>query len=193
MTINYTIQDADGDQSSSTLTLTVAADSTPTVSVTDGTVDEKGLVDGSGELADPALNSDTSETTTGTFTITTGGDTLASLVVGGVDVTAGGVVNGTYGVLTVTNTAGNYTWSYTLSDNTLAHTDTVVDADSDRGADDQVFDNFSVDVTDRTATMPSSTPSTSPSTTTAQQRLRQRHCFCPMLRGDPSRDFSTLT
>ena len=129
VTINYTIQDADGDQSSSTLTLTVAADSTPTVSVTDGTVDEKGLVDGSGELADPALNSDTSETTTGTFTITTGGDTLASLVVGGVDVTAGGVVNGTYGVLTVTNTAGNYTWSYTLSDNTLAHTDTVVDAE----------------------------------------------------------------
>ena len=62
--------------------------------------------------------------------------------------TAGGVVNGTYGVLTVTNTAGNYTWSYTLSDNTLAHTDTVVDANSDRGADDQVFDNFSVDVTD---------------------------------------------
>ena len=53
-------------------------------------------------------------------------------------------------MLTVTNTAGNYTWSYTLSDNTLADTDTVVDADADRGADDEVFENFSVDVTDWT-------------------------------------------
>ena len=124
--------------------------------MSDGTVDEKGLVDGSGEVADPAPNSDTSETTTGTFTIATGNDTLGTLEVRNslgvfVDVTAGGTVQGTNGVLTVTNTAGVYTWSYTLSDNLLSHTDTdsVTDGDSDRGVADQVAgEAFAVRVTD---------------------------------------------
>ena len=37
---------------------------------------------------------------------------------GGIDVTAGGTVNGVSGVLTVTHTDGMYSYSYTLSDNT---------------------------------------------------------------------------
>ena len=75
---SYTITDGDGDTSTATVSITLAADSVPSVTVSDGTVDEKGLVDGSGEVADPAPNSDTSETTTGTFTIATGNDTLGS-------------------------------------------------------------------------------------------------------------------
>ncbi|MDR7225439.1 VCBS repeat-containing protein, partial [Aminobacter aminovorans] len=47
----YTIKDGDGDVSTATVSLTLAADSTPTVTVTDGTVDEKGLANGSGEVA----------------------------------------------------------------------------------------------------------------------------------------------
>ncbi|WP_344854492.1 Ig-like domain-containing protein, partial [Aminobacter aminovorans] len=50
----YTIKDGDGDVSTATVSLTLAADSTPTVTVTDGIVDEKGLANGSGEVANPA-------------------------------------------------------------------------------------------------------------------------------------------
>ena len=161
--IDYTMQDGDGDPSSSTLTLNVAPDSIPSVSVTDGIVDEKGLADGTGELADPALNSDTSETTTGSFSITTGNDTLQSLKIEDkdgnlVDVTNGGVVNGDYGVLTVTGPGGGYTWSYTLSDNTLNHTNTSTDLiPGDRGLADQVTDAFTVIVTDSDNTQGSDT------------------------------------
>ena len=56
VTISYTIRDADGDEFSSTLTLTVAPDSVPTVSVVtvDGLVTEAALPDGSGIDAAPA-------------------------------------------------------------------------------------------------------------------------------------------
>src|SRR5690606_7676118 len=52
VTFDYTIKDGDGDISTATATITLLADSVPTVTVTDGVVDEKGLVDGSGEVAD---------------------------------------------------------------------------------------------------------------------------------------------
>ena len=160
----YTIKDGDGDVSTATVSVTLAGDSTPTVTVTDGTVDEKGLPPrggepaGSGEIADalPNNNSDTSETTTGSFTYTTGGDTLSKLEVQNgvgtwIDVTAGGTVAGANGTLTVTNTAGSYTWSYTLADNLLTHDDTIVggDGDSNRGtADQKPGEAFLVRVTD---------------------------------------------
>ncbi|WP_432288653.1 tandem-95 repeat protein (plasmid) [Aminobacter sp. BA135] len=153
----YTIKDGDGDVSTATVSLTLAADSTPTVTVTDGTVDEKGLVNGSGEVANPAPDTDNSETTTGTFTVATGSDGLAKLEIQDKDgvwqnVTGGGTVQGANGVLTVTNTAGTYSWSYTLSNNLLSHDDNAlsgVDGDSDRGAADQKpGDNFQVRVED---------------------------------------------
>ena len=143
----YTIVDGDGDKSEATVTISLATDSIPTVSVTDGVVAEAALSDGSDPLS-PA------ETTTGEFTVTTGNDS-GTLYVQDKDgdwisINSSGdtVVDGQYGVLTVTAGVSGYTWSYTLSDNTLDHTDTVVDADSDRGADDQVFDNFATKVVD---------------------------------------------
>ncbi|MCK7474084.1 MAG: hypothetical protein MZV49_12410 [Rhodopseudomonas palustris] len=111
------------------------------MSVTDGTVDEKGLSNGSASAG-------SSETTTGSFTIATGNDTLGSLEVKNasgiwVNVTSATTgspvtVAGANGVLTVTSDgAGHYSWSYTLTQNLLSHDDTVVDGDGDRGAADQ--------------------------------------------------------
>jgi VCBS repeat-containing protein len=147
-TVLYTIRDADGDESQATLSITVAPDSTPTVSTPD--------LDGDGDVVWESALADGSGggtlTTSGQFTITTGNDTLQLLEVQDKDgnwiaITGNNtLVNGDYGVLSV-NPDGS--WQYTLSDNTLDHTDTsVVDGDPDRGAADQVLDPFQVRVTD---------------------------------------------
>ncbi|MGN3972958.1 beta strand repeat-containing protein, partial [Tsuneonella sp. SYSU-LHT278] len=152
----FTVTDADGDSVTKTVNVTLQPDSVPTLSVTDVTVDEKGLARGSGEYADhfgmsEDLNSDTSETATGTFTINTGNDSLEALEVQAangtwVDVTAATmavpvIVNGTFGTLTVTSDgAGQYSYSYTLTDR-LGH--------STPGAGETLpGDSFAVRVTD---------------------------------------------
>ncbi|MDP3674869.1 MAG: tandem-95 repeat protein [Novosphingobium sp.] len=150
----YTITDADGDAVTRTVSVTLQPDSVPTLSVTDVTVDEKGLPKGSGEFADgnSANNSDTSETSTGTFTITTGGDTVQAVEVQAangmwINVTAATVgspviVTGANGTLTVTsNGLGSYSYSYTLTQNLANHTV--------QGAGDTLpGDSFAVRVTD---------------------------------------------
>ncbi|AEH87097.1 Hemolysin-type calcium-binding region [Mesorhizobium opportunistum WSM2075] len=162
---DYTIKDGDGDTSTATVTITLLTDSTPTITVTpDGgtplvnataVVDEKGLPTGTGELADhnAGNNSDASETTAGTFNITTSGDTLQALVIidkngNPINVTAATVavpivVHGTNGDLTVTSTGGVYSYSYTLAHN-------VANADPNQiGAADQATgEHFAVTVTD---------------------------------------------
>ncbi|MGQ7247185.1 retention module-containing protein, partial [Halomonas sp. V046] len=141
--IDYTITDGDGDTSDAVFTVTVAEDSEPTISVPDtspGTaggqfsVSESGLEGGSAEGSN-------SQTTTGTLAITTGGDTLQSLVINGVNVTAGGTVDGDYGTLTVTESDGEYSWSYTLDGNTEDHTEQGTGADG-------LQDAFAITVTD---------------------------------------------
>ncbi|MDH5514339.1 MAG: retention module-containing protein, partial [Gammaproteobacteria bacterium] len=118
-------------------------DSIPDLNVTyisgfPGTVDEAGLTNGS-------RSNDGSATTSGSFTIDTGNDQLATFEVqdqagNWIDVTAGNVlVQGVNGVLTVTLNNGVYNWSYDLTTNLTTHTDTdLQDGDSDRGAADQV-------------------------------------------------------
>ncbi|MCD6527108.1 MAG: type I secretion C-terminal target domain-containing protein, partial [Desulfuromonas sp.] len=110
---------------------------------TDGVVDEAALSDGSDSISP-------NETTTGTFTITTGNDSGTLSVENASDawvpIAASGatIVDGDYGTLTVTGDgSGNYSWSYTLSDNTLDHTNTTA-----VGPADQVFDNFATRVID---------------------------------------------
>ncbi|WGD49482.1 VCBS domain-containing protein [Bradyrhizobium sp. CB1650] len=125
--LNYTMTDADGDQSSSTLTITITgADATAAATVVtaqatgpDATVSEAGLPTGSGSG---------SATTTGTFTISAS-DGIKDLVVGGTTFTlaqiqafasTNGVVNTGEGVLTLTSytgdgLSGTVSFSYTLS------------------------------------------------------------------------------
>ncbi|TGS13932.1 hypothetical protein EN852_016055, partial [Mesorhizobium sp. M2E.F.Ca.ET.209.01.1.1] len=158
VSFKYTITDGDGDKSEATATITLVTDSTPTITVTptggepavdaQAVVDEKGLPAGTGELADPAPNTDNSETTTGTFNISTGGDTLQKLEIADkdgnlVDVTSGGTVQGHNGDLTVTLNGGVYSYSYTLANNV-----TNADPTKTGAADQAIGENFAVTVTD---------------------------------------------
>ena len=127
------------------MTITLLPDAVPTISVTgDQSVNEAGLParagesEGSGEAAAAAVNNDPSETATGTINVNTGGDTVGSLFINGVNVTAGGTVDTAAGLLTVTFSGGVYSYSYLLQDNTLntaGSTDTfnvtVTDNDGD--------------------------------------------------------------
>ena len=113
----------------------VPENATPTVSVTDGEVDEAALDAGSNAAS-------SAETTTGSFNIATGVEALGSLTVGGQDVTDGGTVAGQYGALTVTAAGGAYSWTYTLS-SAAGHSE----ADS-TGTAEGIAENFAVIVAD---------------------------------------------
>ncbi|MEG3155927.1 VCBS domain-containing protein, partial [Sphingomonas sp. RB1R13] len=154
-TFGYTLTDGDGDQSPSTLTISIG-NATPTVHIPaageGGTsVSEVGLgahlayggsttlPAGSGEIADgiPGNNSDTSETsTTGTISFTPG-DSPAVVTIGGVAVTgANQTFAGTYGTLTIDSysASGTITYHYTLNVSTNGNT---------------TADHFAVIVTDK--------------------------------------------
>ncbi|MFG6179181.1 Ig-like domain-containing protein, partial [Halomonas sp. THAF12] len=117
--IDYTITDADGDTSDARLHVTVNEDSKPVLSSlegSDGVVDEAGLLSGS-------RAGDGSNVTSGTFGATVGGDAPASLTINGVNANDGGVFEGEYGTLEVTdNGNGEYGWVYTLAENSTEHT-----------------------------------------------------------------------
>jgi VCBS repeat-containing protein len=138
----YTITDGDGDSSTATVTVSLVADSIPTVSVTDASVSEAGLPAGSNAASN-------SETATGTFAIATAGDSLASLVINGVNVTNGGTVTGASGTLTVALAGGSYSYSYTLTNNTSGDATTdqfqVVATDSDG---DAASDTLTINIVD---------------------------------------------
>ncbi|MAR71257.1 MAG: hypothetical protein CME78_03395, partial [Halomonas sp.] len=153
--IDYTLTDGDGDTASSTLTVTVAADSTPTIdpsgpdgdpTTADGaySVQEAGLDGGAGQS--PGSNAaSNSETTDGQFKSSTGNDDLARYEVKDKDgdwvpINANGTtVTGDYGSLTV-NTDGS--WSYTLTSSASQ------DDKGKTGLDDSVPETFGVRVVD---------------------------------------------
>ncbi|MDK2759777.1 MAG: DUF5801 domain-containing protein [Sphingopyxis sp.] len=136
----YRITDRDGDTSTATVTVTLATDSVPTINVgADNSVEEAGLPIGSNAASN-------SETATGSFALTTGNDSVGSLVINGVDVTAGGTVTTSIGTLTVTLTGGTYSYSYTLTSNTSGNntsdgfTVVLTDSDGDAATDTLVID-----------------------------------------------------
>ncbi|KJZ16923.1 hypothetical protein TW86_05950, partial [Halomonas sp. S2151] len=141
--IDYTITDADGDTSDAVFTVTVAADSTPTVSVPDESPDAEGGQFSVSEAGLPGGSAagDGSQSTGGSLPITTGGDSLASLVINGQNVTGGGTVEGDYGTLSVSVSDGEYRWSYTLDGSTQDHT-------SQGTGGDDLADQFAIVVTD---------------------------------------------
>ncbi|MBY5942920.1 retention module-containing protein [Halomonas sp. DP5N14-9] len=153
--IDYTLTDGDGDTASSTLTVTVAADSTPTIdpsgpdgdpATADGaySVLEAGLDGGTNQPAGSNAASN-SESTSGQFQSSTGNDDLARYEVQNsdgdwVEINANGTtVAGDYGTLTV-NTDGS--WLYTLTDN-VTHSGT-----NQTGLDDSLAETFGVRVVD---------------------------------------------
>lgn len=110
-----------------------------------GVVDEAALDGGEGGGGQPGSNpGSNAERTSGTLIINSpdGIGRIEVLDAGGnwVNVTGGGTVQGAYGVL-VFDAAGN--WTYTLTDNSLDHSNPNA-----IGAADQLFDNFSVRVFD---------------------------------------------
>ena len=145
----YTLTDGDGDTSLATLTLTInGTDDGVTITGIgaaggDETVDEDDLADGSSPNA-AAL------TQTGTFNISAP-DGFNGLTIGVIPVVTNGVVTipalaipTTYGALKITNVdlvTGVVSYSYTLSDNTLAH------GPANNG-ENFVLDNISVVLTD---------------------------------------------
>jgi VCBS repeat-containing protein len=130
----------------STPSLTVVfLDQSGTVVTGPGVVDEEALNGGEGGGGKAGSNpGSTAESTSGSLVITSpdGIDRVEVLDVNGnwINVTAGGTVQGAFGVL-VFDGAGN--WTYTLTDNSLDHGNPNA-----TGADDQIFDNFSVRVFD---------------------------------------------
>ena len=146
--LNYTMADADGDRDDATLTINLKG-SDDGVSITgiglvggDEIVDEDDLPDGSSPVPGNL-------TQTGSFTITAP-DGVDDLLIGGQSVVTDGVVTlppafaTTYGMLTITSvnlTTGVVSYSYTLSDNTLAH------GLANNGEND-VFDTIDVTLTD---------------------------------------------
>ncbi|NIC04219.1 retention module-containing protein [Billgrantia bachuensis] len=142
--IDYTITDADGDTASATLTVTVAPDSEPTIAINadSASVDEAGLPSGSAA-------GDGSHATQGTFVANTGNDGLASLVINGVNVTAGGTVQGEHGTLVVTLVDGSYSWTYTLDGatdgDTTSDSFSLVVTDSDGST---ASDSLNIDIVD---------------------------------------------
>ncbi|MBL0925063.1 MAG: tandem-95 repeat protein, partial [Sphingomonadaceae bacterium] len=133
VTFQYRITDGDGDTSTATVTITLAKDSVPFIEIGgDRDVAEAGLPARGSEPAgsDSASNS---EIATGTIALGTGNDSIGSLVINGVNVTSGGTVTGASGTLTVTLVAGEYGYSYTLTDNTSG---------------DATIDSFAVVLTD---------------------------------------------
>ncbi|MBY6127086.1 VCBS domain-containing protein, partial [Qipengyuania aquimaris] len=139
VTFDYSITDGDGDVSTATVTITLLPDSTPEITIEGADiVYEAGLGARGSEPAGSDEASD-SEFTGGIFNLNTGGDTVASLVINGVDVTGGGTVTTARGVLTVTGSGSDYTYTYELTDNTLSDPDsdsfTMVVTDSDGDTD----------------------------------------------------------
>ncbi|MFZ5734794.1 MAG: DUF5801 repeats-in-toxin domain-containing protein, partial [Pseudomonadota bacterium] len=182
----YQIVDGDGDSDVATLTITInGTDDGVTIGDIaavggDTVVDEKGLPassgsEGSGEAAIAGPNTDQSETNTGTFSFSTP-DGFGALIIEGQTITLSQLQNSagtpvvitggtTLGILTIigfagTAAGGTVTYRFTLLDNTTTHTDTdnnVSDGDSNRGADDQAFVSYSVQVLDEDATPDSAT------------------------------------
>ena len=140
----YTLKDKDGDTDQATLTINVG-DDRPTVHVPtiDGqtTVYEKGLPQGSGELADgnSANDSDKSEKVSGTITYTEG-DAPASITITDKDgkavtVVAGATIVGADGTLHIDSVSGgNINYTYTLTTNTSG---------------DATHDDFKISITDK--------------------------------------------
>ena len=137
---SYAISDTYNAEQTSALTITiVGTNSFPSVTVvygTDGVVNEAGLLFDGGDEPNPA-------TASGALDIMSGKDVPITVEIGGIDVTGGGEVPGTYGELEIAIVDGVYQWSYTLT-SSAPHTN----PNNIGSADQFPEDAFDVVVTD---------------------------------------------
>ncbi|QPC91687.1 S-layer family protein [Mesorhizobium sp. INR15] len=155
----YTIKDGDGDTSHATLTIAIGdaiptvGDLTPDTGGGDTIVNEKGLPatsgsEGSGELAAPGADGDTSEHNTGTFSITSP-DGIGSITVNGQVITAAALANSAAVHIDVTTPLGNTLTITGFSAGQVSYTYTLLDNETHPAAGtDSIFDNMTVTVTD---------------------------------------------
>uniref|UniRef100_UPI001184DF33 DUF5801 repeats-in-toxin domain-containing protein n=1 Tax=Mesorhizobium amorphae TaxID=71433 RepID=UPI001184DF33 len=158
----YTIKDGDGDISTATLTIGVADNGTLITNLTpaagggDATLSEANLSDGSS--SNPAAL-----VQTGSFNVFAP-DGIQSVQIGGTVLTiaqlgaassaspiaiSGNPAYGSLEIIGFDSGSGEITYRFTLTDNTLTHTNITADATpGDRGTDDPVFANYTVTVTD---------------------------------------------
>ncbi|WP_197707326.1 VCBS domain-containing protein [Sphingobium sp. LB126] len=156
---SYTITDADGDTSTATLTITInGADDGITITGLNGTPGVEGaeVVVLESHLADGSAPDAAALTHVGSFGVN-GADGISTVTIGGVTVLANGafvagqVVTTPVGTLTITGftatasqggvpTAGTFSYSFVLTDNSLAH---------DAAGADSIFQSFAVVATDR--------------------------------------------
>ncbi|AMK22831.1 MULTISPECIES: Ig-like domain-containing protein [unclassified Sphingobium] len=156
---SYTITDADGDTSTATLTITInGADDGITITGLNGAPGIEGaeVIVLENDLSDGSSPDAAALTKTGSFGVN-GADGLSGVTVGGVSVLANGafvagqVVTTPVGTLTITGftatatqggvpTAGTFTYSFVLTDNSLGHSGAGVDS---------ILQSFAVVATDR--------------------------------------------
>ncbi|MCG7507752.1 DUF5801 repeats-in-toxin domain-containing protein, partial [Mesorhizobium retamae] len=161
-TFTYVLKDGDGDTSAATLTISLRDNGTSITNLTpaagggDATVWEANLSDGSS--SNPAAL-----VQTGTFNVSAPdglqsvqiGNTILTLAALGTASAATPIAisgNPAYGALEIIgfdSATGQISYRFTLTDNTLTHTNTTADATpGDRGTADPVFANYTVTVTD---------------------------------------------
>ncbi|WP_166644591.1 retention module-containing protein, partial [Halomonas ventosae] len=138
-TFGYTLTDADGDESTASLTITIdgQTDGPPTIVVED--------VDGSLTGADNNVVEATGNTVSGTATVTAEAG-IATLTAGGQDITNASATNpvtlaGSFGTLVITGfdaATGVISYDYTEDGNAEDHS----------GGDDSIVDSFGLVVTD---------------------------------------------
>ncbi|TPL69277.1 Ig-like domain-containing protein, partial [Mesorhizobium sp. B2-3-15] len=131
------------------------ADLTPSVGGGDTTVNEKGLpassgAEGSGELAAPGTDGDTSEHNTGTFTITSP-DGIGSLTIAGQVISGAALANSASAPIEITTPLGNTLTinGYDASTGQVSYSYTLVHGAVHPGpGTDSIFDDMTLTVTD---------------------------------------------
>ncbi|MBZ9744918.1 VCBS domain-containing protein, partial [Mesorhizobium sp. CO1-1-7] len=131
------------------------ADLTPSVGGGDTTVNEKGLpassgAEGSGELAAPGTDGDTSEHNTGTFTITSP-DGVGSLTIAGQVISGAALANSASAPIEITTPLGNTLTinGYDASTGQVSYSYTLVHGAVHPGpGTDSIFDDMTLTVTD---------------------------------------------
>ncbi|WFP76046.1 tandem-95 repeat protein [Mesorhizobium sp. WSM4906] len=124
-------------------------DLTPEAGGGDTIVNEKGLPEGSGEVAAPGVDGDPSEHNTGTFTITSP-DGVGSLTIAGQVISGAALANSASTPIEITTPLGNTLTinGYDAATGQVSYSYTLEHGETHPAGSDPIFDNMTVTVTD---------------------------------------------